>query len=67
MRPACARCWSGSASGIPIDLYEGEYEGLYCVGCEEFKAEGVSSSMDAARSIRRATSSDEASATPSSG
>ncbi|HXF94644.1 MAG TPA: class I tRNA ligase family protein [Gemmatimonadales bacterium] len=21
----------------PEDLYEGEYEGLYCVGCEEFK------------------------------
>lgn len=24
----------------PEHLYEGEYEGLYCVGCEEFKAEG---------------------------
>ncbi|MFZ9689744.1 MAG: class I tRNA ligase family protein, partial [Phycisphaerales bacterium] len=24
----------------PDHLYEGEYEGLYCVGCEEFKAEG---------------------------
>ena len=24
----------------PDDLYVGEYEGLYCVGCEEFKSEG---------------------------
>lgn len=23
----------------PSDLFEGEYEGLYCIGCEEFKAE----------------------------
>jgi methionyl-tRNA synthetase len=23
----------------PDDLYEGEYEGLYCTGCEEFKTE----------------------------
>lgn len=23
----------------PGDLFQGEYEGLYCVGCEEFKAE----------------------------
>ena len=23
----------------PDDFYEGEYEGLYCVGCEEFKSE----------------------------
>src|SRR5688572_25573898 len=23
----------------PGDLYEGEYEGLYCTGCEEFKTE----------------------------
>ena len=23
----------------PADLFEGEYEGLYCVGCEEFKSE----------------------------
>jgi methionyl-tRNA synthetase len=25
------------ARNHPDDLYEGEYEGLYCVGCEEFK------------------------------
>jgi methionyl-tRNA synthetase len=25
------------ARNNPDDLYEGEYEGLYCVGCEEFK------------------------------
>lgn len=24
----------------PDDLYQGEYEGLYCVGCEEFKQPG---------------------------
>jgi methionyl-tRNA synthetase len=25
------------ARNNPDDLYEGEYEGLYCIGCEEFK------------------------------
>ena len=36
-RGASPSCSSGSSSAIPDDLYVGEYEGLYCTGCEEFK------------------------------
>lgn len=33
--PAARRLWSSVAAG---DIYERDYEGLYCVGCEDFPA-----------------------------
>jgi hypothetical protein len=38
--PRCGRdrpAWSGSARRNPGDLYEGEYEGLYCTGARSSK------------------------------
>src|SRR5690606_34802566 len=33
-RPGVERLWTATA--VAGDLYEREYEGLYCVGCEQF-------------------------------